>query len=194
MNMKTILTDCDGVLLDWENTFYDWMKSKGYRQVINGVYEMEVAFGIPKTECKRLIREFNESAWMGFLPALRDARSGVARLVENGYQFVCITSLSLDEKAKMLRVSNLKNVFGKNVFLDVVCLDTGADKDEALAPYKDTGMYWLEDKIENAVCGTKLGLNSILISHAHNKEADNIAGMTRVDTWAEIADVILAKK
>ena len=191
MNNKIILTDADGVLLDWEMTFYDWMDSKGYRKVVDGVYEMEIAFGIPKTECKKLIREFNESAWMGFLPALRDARSGVAKLVEAGYQFICITSLSLDAKAKMLRVSNLKNVFGKNVFLDVVCLDTGADKDEALAPYADSGMYWLEDKLENALCGRNLGLNSILISHAHNDTAADITGIQRVNNWASIADIII---
>lgn len=192
MNEKIILTDCDGVLLDWETTFYNWMDSKGYTKKVNGVYKMEIAYGIPKLECKRLIREFNESAWMGFLPALRDARSGVARLVENGYQFICITSLSLDEKAKMLRVSNLKNVFGKNVFIDVVCLDTGADKDEALAPYAGSGMWWLEDKTENAVCGDKLGLKSILLSHEHNADAAGIESIERVASWAEIADIILS--
>jgi FMN phosphatase YigB (HAD superfamily) len=190
MTNKIILTDCDGVLCDWEHTFYDWMASKGYTQVVKGVYEMEIAFGISKPECKKLIREFNESAWMGFLPALRDARSGVAKLVEAGYQFICITSLSLDDKARMLRVSNLKNLFGKNVFLDVVCLDTGADKDEALAPYEGTGMYWLEDKAENAECGQKLGLKSILIEHNHNSDYVN-DDIVRVANWAEIVDVIV---
>jgi len=116
---KTILTDCDGVLLDWETAFHAWMKTHGYTQSVTGVYEMDVAYGIPRSECKRLVRVFNESAWMGFLPALRDARSGVAKLVEHGYTFLCITSLSLDEKAKMLRISNLKNIFGKDVFEDV---------------------------------------------------------------------------
>ena len=190
MTDKIILTDCDGVLCDWADTFFDWMSSKGYVQVVEGVYEMDVAFGISRPECKKLIREFNESAWMGFLPALRDARSGVAKLVEAGYQFVCITSLSLDEKARMLRISNLKNLFGKNVFLDVICLDTGADKDDALAPYEGTGMYWLEDKAENAECGLKLGLKSILIEHDHNSNYVN-DDIVRVANWAEIVDVIV---
>ena len=26
---KIILTDCDGVLLDWEKAFTEWMESKG---------------------------------------------------------------------------------------------------------------------------------------------------------------------
>lgn len=189
---KVILTDVDGVLLDWEQTFHAWMSSHGYSLHNPGLYEMDIAYGIPRIECKRLVRIFNESAWMGFLPALRDARSGVARLVEAGYTFSCITSLSLDEKARLLRISNLKNIFGKNVFNEVVCLDTGADKDEALAPYKDSGMWWLEDKIENAECGHALGLNTILIAHEHNKKECS-AGITRVKNWKQLADVILGE-
>ena len=188
---KVILTDCDGVLLDWENSFHAWMKEHGHERVVEGVYEMEIAYGIPKAVCKELVREFNESAWMCCLPALRDSRSGVAKLVEAGYTFVCITSLSLDPYAKQLRVENLEKVFGEGVFDDVVCLDTGADKDEALAPYKDTGLYWIEDKTENAVLGSDLGLNTILINHAHNSDCDD-KRITKVDNWAQISNLILA--
>ena len=88
---KTILTDCDGVLLDWETSFHNWMADNGYKTIVENVYEMEVAYGIAKSECKRLVREFNNSAWMCCLPALRDSRSGVAKLVEAGYTFICIT-------------------------------------------------------------------------------------------------------
>lgn len=190
--MKTILTDCDGVLLDWEAAFHGWMAQHGYTLVNPGVYAMDVAYDIPRAECKRLVTVFNESAWMGFLPALRDARSGVARLVEHGYRFVCITSLSLDEKARMLRISNLKNIFGKDVFADVVCLDTGADKDEALEPYRDSNLWWIEDKIENAECGHNLGLNTILIAHEHNHKSFS-DGITRVSHWSEIADLIIGE-
>lgn len=191
--MKTILTDCDGVLLDWEAAYHNWMAQHGYTLVKPGVYEMEVAYGISKKESKDLIKVFNESAWMGFLPALRDARSGVARLVEAGYEFVCITSLSLDEKARMLRISNLKNIFGKDVFVDVVCLDTGADKDEELVKYQDSGLYWIEDKTENAECGLKYGLKSILITHEHNKDCNN-KDIVRCDTWDEIVNTIIEDK
>ncbi len=102
------------------------------------------------------------------MPAFGDARSGVARLVEAGYKFVCITSLSLCSRASQLRKENLEKVFGADTFIDVVCLDTGADKDEALLPYKDSGLYWVEDKDENALVGYDLGLKSILLEHNHN--------------------------
>jgi hypothetical protein len=191
-NEKIILTDCDGVLLSWETAFNEWMQQKGHVKQVEAVYDISVAYGIEKSAGKRLVKEFNESAWMGFLPAFADARSGVARLVEAGYKFLVITSLSLDEKARLLRISNLKNIFGKDVFTDVICLDTGADKDDALEPFRDTGMYWLEDKTENAVTGAQMGLKSIIIAHGHNEDAIGMSDIERVASWADIADIIIS--
>jgi FMN phosphatase YigB (HAD superfamily) len=122
---KIILTDCDGVLLDWEKGFNEWMSSKGYTKVVEGIYDISKTYGLEKEVGKRLVREYNESAWMGYLKAFRDARSGVAKLYEAGYRFHCITSLSLDKKAKRLRMQNLENVFGKGVFKELVCLASG---------------------------------------------------------------------
>lgn len=186
---KVILTDCDGVVLDWELAFQEWMTEQGMTVKAPGVYDIGELYGITKAEGKAFVKKFNESAWVGFLPALRDARSGVAKLVEHGYTFVAITSLSLDKKAQMLRISNLKNLFGQNVFVDVVCLDTGADKDEELINYEGSGMFWIEDKTANAECGLKYGLTPILIAHEHNKE--HAEGITRLNDWAEIADHII---
>lgn len=190
MTEKLILTDCDGVLLDWEVAFEQWMEQHGHTKVVQATYDISTTYGIDKAEGKRLVREFNESAWMGFLPAFRDARSGVAKLVEQGYKFVVITSLSLDEKARMLRISNLKNIFGKDVFVDVICLDTGADKDDELVKYAGTGLWWIEDKPENAECGLKYGLKPILIEHNHNRDHD-VEGIEYAEDWDDIVSNLI---
>jgi hypothetical protein len=193
---KIILTDCDGVMLDWVTAFDAWMTSNGYVKSDVDVYDMSQVYSITKEKSKYLIREFNQSAWMGFLPAFRDARSGVAKLVENGYKFVVITSLSLDEKAKMLRISNIKNVFGQDVIEEVICLDTGADKDEALTYYTDkypNAEYWLEDKFENAECGLQFGLKCVLLTHGHN-EAQVNDQLIKVDKWADIVALIVGNE
>jgi len=188
---KVILTDCDGVLLNWEASFTTWMAQKGYNKVDADEYDVAKSYGLSKAESKPLVRQFNESAWMGYLPALRDARSGVAKLVEAGYEFVCITSLSLDENAKKARVKNLQAIFGEDVFKmeNVVCLDTGADKDEALAEYAGLGLWWIEDKTENAKLGVAMGLNTILVNHGHNQDCDN-TNIKRVANWAEIVSIV----
>ena len=159
---------------------------------VNGVYDIDVAFDLPRNEGKRLVKEFNESAWMGFLPALRDSRSGVAALVEAGYRFVVITSLSTDPMAKRLRWMNLNDIFGRNVFVDLICLDTGADKDEALEVYEGTGSWWLEDKSENAMLGANMGLRSVLVDHPHNQDVTD-SRIKRLGTWKEIAAHIITE-
>ena len=189
---KLILTDADGVLCDWEWAFNVWMQEHGFEEVPGSKlnYDMSMRYGIPKEQVKKLIRLFNESAAIGFLPALRDAMYYVKRLhEEHGYRFHCITSLSLDPNAQKLREMNLNKLFGTSAFERIVCLDTGADKEEALEEYEGTGCYWLEDKIENAEAGYRAGLRSLLVEHGHNMHHYH-EGITTVKNWKEIYQLI----
>ena len=190
-----ILTDIDGVMLNWEWAFTTWMEQHGYTQVENGnqYYNVYERFGITEAEGKAQVKIFNESAAIGFLPALRDSMYYVKRLhEEHGYVFRAITSLSLDPSAYKLRKMNLEKLFGETAFDDLLCLDTGADKDEALDPYSDTGMWWIEDKMENAIAGLKLGLRPILIEHGYNMHDSVPVGMKKCLNWKEIYEHILA--
>ena len=189
---KLILTDADGVLLDWEWAFNVWMQEHGFEEVPGSKlnYDMSMRYGIPKEQVRKLIRLFNESAAIGFLPALRDAMYYVKRLhEEHGFRFHCITSLSLDPNAQKLREMNLNKLFGTTAFERIVCLDTGADKDEVLQEYEGTGCYWLEDKWENAEAGYRAGLRSLLVEHGHNMHHYH-EGITTVKNWKEIYQLI----
>jgi hypothetical protein len=159
------------------------------------MYNIGERFDISKDAGKQLIKIFNESAAIGFLPALRDAMYYVKRLhEEHGYEFHCITSLSLDPNAYKLREMNLNKLFGNTAFTRLVCLDTGADKDEALGEYKDSNLWWIEDKLENAVVGQNLGLKPILIEHGFNMRDQLPTGMTKVVNWKEIYNTITGEK
>jgi hypothetical protein len=169
------------------------MEQHGHTQIENGNFEYNIAkrFSITEATGKQLVKQFNESAAMGFLPALRDSRYYVKRLhEEHGYVFHCITSMSLDSNAKKLRQMNLDKMFGPTAFPVLECLDTGADKDEALAPYKDSGLFWLEDKLENAVAGLDAGLTPILIEHGWNMNSTIPDGMTKVVNWKQLYETI----
>lgn len=195
---KIILTDCDGVLLNWEWAFCIWMEQHGYRQIPDGNQEYNIAkrFNIGDSEGMHLVHRFNESAAIGFLPALRDSIYYVKRLhEEHGYEFHCITSLSLDPSAKKLRQMNLEKMFGPTAFTVLECLDTGADKDEFLDErYADTGYYWIEDKMANAVAGLNVGLNPILIEHGWNMNDSVPVGMKKVVKWKEIYEHIVGNE
>lgn len=193
MKQSVILTDCDGVLLNWEYAFAIWMEQHGFKKVPGSELEYDIGkqYGIDRDQGKKLIKIFNESAAIGFLPPLRDAMYYVKRLhEEHGYVFHCITSLSKDPNAQKLREMNLAKLFGETVFEKVICLDTGADKDEVLSRYyKDTGCWWIEDKPENAVVGQNLGLKSVLVEHGHNMWHYH-QGIPVAKNWKEIYKLI----
>jgi FMN phosphatase YigB (HAD superfamily) len=188
---KLILTDADGVILDWEWAFTVWMLEHGYTQTTtakNSYYLHEHYVELEAKDAKQVVKQFNESAAIGFLPALRDSTYYVKRLhEEHGYQFRVITSLSLDKNAGKLREMNLRKLFG-DAIESVICLDTGADKDSALAPYKGSGMWWIEDKPANADVGHNLGLKSILVEHGHNMHHKPTYPV--VKNWKEIYQLI----
>lgn len=168
---KLILVDCDGVLLNWEYAFQIFMEQQGYifHNHANKMYKIGDQYRIPQEEALQRIKQFNESAAIGFLPPLRDAMYYVKRLhEEHGFQFHVISSLSTDVNAKKLRVMNLHKLFGASAFYDVTCLPTGADKHAALDEYRGSGLWWIEDKPENTDIGHEFGLKSILIEHGHN--------------------------
>ena len=192
MKDRVLLVDADGVLLNWEYAFAIWMEAHGFEKVPGGDlnYDIGERYNISWEQGKKLIKMFNESAAIGFLPPLRDAMYYVKRLhEEHGYVFHCITSLSTDVNAQRLREMNLNKLFGETAFEKVVCLDTGADKNYALEEYANSGLWWVEDKPENAEVGLDLGLKSVLMEHGHNMHHTN--ERIPVDkTWRELNELI----
>jgi FMN phosphatase YigB (HAD superfamily) len=193
MKDKVILTDADGVILDWEYAFDIWMQEHGFQRQDGGqfVYSIGKRYGIDLEQGKKLIKIFNESAAIGFLPALRDSMYYVKRLhEEHSYVFHCITSLSKDENAQKLRTMNLQKLFGKTAFEKFVYLDTGADKDQVLEQYRGTDCWWIEDKIDNCVAGLNVGLRPLLMEHGHNMDYEH-AEIPRVKNWKDIYTTVI---
>lgn len=184
---KIILTDVDGCALDWEYSFTVWMDVHGHELQDKDVYSVAVQYRMAHPKAKAVVRTFNESAAIGFLPPLRDAQYYIKLLHEkHQYKFIAITSLSLDPHAQKLRERNLAKLFGPNTFDEVICLDCGADKDETLAEYgaRYPGHIWVEDKPQNVDVGIACGLTGLLMEHGHNLD---YAGPAKVvKNWEQI--------
>jgi len=187
-----ILVDCDGVLMNWEYAFHCWMQQRGFTpwKDRDHTYDIGAKYGLDKLMSKQLVRDFNSSAAMGFLPPLRDAMYYLRKLhEEHGYVFHMITSLSLDEHAQRLRRMNTEKLFGETAFSGYTFLDTGADKNDALDKYKDSGMLWIEDKVENALVGEEAGLDCLLMEHGHNMDCQH-ENITIVRNWKDVYEYI----
>jgi FMN phosphatase YigB (HAD superfamily) len=193
---KIIVTDVDGVLLNWEDAFQIWMEHQGYKRKKGHqfIYNAAAQFDLTKGEGRKWVKLFNESAAIGFLPPLRDAQE-IVRLLHNnyGYRFVVCTSLSKDKNAQELRNQNLKKLFG-DVFEEFVYLDTGADKDDALYKLakKYRGCLWIEDKVENAHVGAACEFESIVMEHGYNMNDDHPYFVAK--DWEDIYLHIIKRK
>jgi len=140
-NNRIILTDVDGVLLEWEHHFTKWMLQRTlfdargaryhpYRLLPDkeNTYEMAERFGLSKTEIRKLIREFNRSAWMGTQRPMPESQTWVKLLAAEGWTFIPITSQTSDKPAQELRKKRLGELFGDHVFVNYHILGTGATK------------------------------------------------------------------
>lgn len=193
---KIIITDVDGCLLDWEWSFQVWMQEHGFELLPNSKlsYSIEDRFGIPTDQGMKWVKQFNESAAIGFLPPLRDAMYYVKRLFEeHGYEFHCITSVGSDPNVHKLREMNLQKLFGASTITRLVCLDLGASKEDILAEYKGSGYYFIEDKESNAEAGLDVGLKSILMEHGFNMRYQCTRPLPVVKNWKEIYELIVGK-
>ena len=186
---KRIILDCDGVLLDWAYAFDVWMVEHGYSKIsnTNQYYEQTRRYGISQVEAVSQIKKFNESGCVGFIPAFRDSVEYVTKLSELGWKFEVISCLDKDKYAQKLRQKNLLHLFG-DVFDFIDCaLDFTVGKEQYLLDrYKGKNYYWIEDSVDHAESGKRVGLNSIVMDHPYNKEWNG----PRVKNWKDIYQII----
>jgi len=161
---KTILTDVDGCLVDWVTIFHSWMKSNGHCRIKNNASLIEQQYNLTDKQVRMLITEFNKTDNIASLPAFDDSVLYVKKLTELGYKFICITSIGLDTDIKNNRITNLVDLFGKNTFLDFIFLKTHQSKTDILKKYKDAGLYWIEDNIDQYNAGVQVGLKSFYLN------------------------------
>lgn len=195
MNNKVILTDCDGVLLDWEKSFHAWISKRGYE--LNDRFahmdKMSDRFGMSREERKRNVMNFNESVDIGYLDAFRDSRWFVRLLHQrHGFDFICITSMGTNPYAKKLRQANLVRLFGRGTIRELICLELSASKEEVLAEYamRYPAAPWIEDNPSNADAGIQAGLDAILLKHPHNAEYKGPAVL--LEDWKDVHDYLVS--
>jgi uncharacterized HAD superfamily protein len=79
-------------------------------------------------------------------------------------------------------------VFGEGVFKSLHVLPLHANKTIELEKYKDSGLFWIEDKPSNAELGINLGLQPLLMDAPYNKDYNG--AVRRVNNWKEIYSIV----
>jgi hypothetical protein len=191
---KLIITDVDGVLLDWSSEFDRWMLGLGHVRPDGSPtsYALSDHWNLPEWVINHLVKEFNESSYTAFIKPYGEAGHYVKRLADRGFRFATVTSFGGNSASRALRRFNLENIFG-DVFDEHNIIELHGDKTPILKKWEGTEYWWLEDNINNAKKGLDLGLRPILMRHDHNLEYQD-DDMLVANNWLEIYRIITGEK
>jgi hypothetical protein len=189
---KLILTDIDGVVLNWTEAFQAWMNGNGYPTLddVDNYYVASWYEDMTDEQAMEMVDRFNSSNQIIGLAPHRNAVAGITRLAESGYTFHGITAMGECDYMHRLRQINLDTVFGTGVFTNLTLTPLLGSKMLPLSHYAQSGKYWIEDSVKHATLGLELGLTPMLMDHVYNKECD-VVGIKRVNCWDDICDLIL---
>lgn len=186
------ILDCDGVMLDWESAFGNYVRE------VHGLpvdprgpesYDLRKWLGcLTREDATHYVEQFAASPSFSMIPPLACAVTAVKAMVESGAAVSVLTSCGGDEGVIARRTENIVSVFG-DVFETIRCIPLGESKLNRLNAMAGYGRrnIWVEDNYANAVDGLYCGCEVFMVRCRHNlsQEADSHREITWVDTLAE---------
>lgn len=164
-----ILTDCDGVLLDWAAGFGAWasmMFGVPWRHpeapaaccelTPNNAHSwLRDAYGLSSEAIAHVIPAFQISEFFGHLPAYLDASIWVPRIVRDfGVKFVLVSSPGREPRTLSMRQRNLLGCFG-DIFSSFTHLPALSCKLDALSEHPSS--FWFDDHAPHVIAGHTVG-------------------------------------
>lgn len=189
---KLILTDIDDTFLNYSDPFLKFLKlplpEDGERIDRYHKYVQRYLPDITPEELNQKVFQFNTSEEFSKLEPFKNSLEHIERLYNDGYEFLAISSCGENPQTKSLRDKNIVDVFGENIFKDVILLPQEARKLSVLKDYEDSGLIWLEDNVKNYNDGYNLGLRSALVVTPYNDhDHDHI---DEHDHWETIENLV----
>lgn len=217
MSEKIILTDCDGVILDFESAVKGYLSMHHYPSTVvdEKLYDMGNRYGLydsgmTREQVQEIFKSFSTDDFeMTSMQTYLDAGEYLPKLnKELGYSFWGITAIGTSFDTRTGRCINLRQIFGdlfvkdpnnmsissiengRVTFLEPSFGSKPANKKKVLEEFaaKYPGAVWVEDAINNADFGHELGFRTFLIKHDYNESYNGPC--TVVNNWKEIYDTL----
>ena len=191
--MKNIIYDCDGILLDWNAGFRDFIRHcDGIELDPSGPcnYNMMEWLG---TQDRAFVRDrvirFNldEGGYFENLAPVRGAVEGVERLRAVGYNDIVLTACNSGPETALKRIANLNRVF-KGDFREIICIELGGSKRQILGGREKS--WFIDDHIEHAESAVETGHRALLLEYPHNSVTGVDERFERLGNWGDIQNRI----
>ena len=181
---KILLTDLDGVYIDWFSGFVSYMKSIGYTATagVPTIYNMTDIFPMLKKPWEH-IKDFQQSQFYAELKPYEDAKKVYKELYDAGVQIFAITSCGTESETVRMRRDFID---AQGIFTDAMMLGLGESKLDALRHF-NTGVF-IDDLPAMVVDGTKAGHTSLLKTMPYNLDAC-VLDEKRIGDFSELKQI-----
>ena len=190
------MTDVDDCLFAWNDAFMEFANKfyPQYEPVIDAMAHWKIwdkFTNVSEEQSEAMLLHFNTSAKQAFMPPKWDSVEYVNRLIEEGWRYIAITSVSDDPDVYKLRKMCLDTLFPGGC-IELHCLPLHGEKKDYLKQWQGKPYYWIEDKLKNAIAGHELGFKTILMDHPYNQNAPE--GITRVNSWGQVYSILTSSQ
>jgi len=192
MENKLIVTDIDGVCLNYLGSFIEWVdethgwevdpKSPCDTYCLSSWFLPNKGRKMGEADFVGLIAEYNN--YPRVLPPVEYSQKCLRLLREGGYRIIALSSFGGCKLTQHFRRAYLNVVFG-GIFDDIIILPLGACKRDKLKELSPE--YFVEDCLAYAEQGVALGIKTFLLRTTYNAGGEDII---YVNNWNEILYII----
>lgn len=202
MDKPVLLTDCDGVLLQWLAHTPKFVEQLGFdsshlKDALNGnqyIPFFDIFCANNEIEAMERLRQYNESEFMRSLPVIEDQAIEVVERISNKFDIIVVTSISDSPLTYQYRKENLEVHYGDSI-TDLICLPPDADKSEILnelAESRDVRM-WLDDQVRHVHPGIQAGIPSYQFTYGMDC-GRNTGEVPEMSSWLKVEQCLFESK
>ena len=184
---KAIVLDCDEILLAHLKGFKDYLLKYKNKDTCGypASYSLVEWLGVSESECQELMKEFNTSKeFQNLEPYDEYTVEYLHKFIKQHKNIDIFVVTKCGKSSTEMRIENLNAVFG-DIFKDIIVLDNNESKKDAFQKIMKTHkiLTVADDYIENIKVAQELGLDTVILTCAHNVQYFNDKKYTFVDNW-----------
>jgi FMN phosphatase YigB (HAD superfamily) len=181
-NKPVIITDVDGVLLDFLMAFAIYLEEENYcinhiKPLINTNKYMTFEDMI-NVDCERKIEEiknkFFQSDRISKFPVFQNESIEHLKTLNKYFDIICVTCIGRGNEIHNHRLQNLKEIYG-DIFLSVHCINFGESKEDTLRYLRNRHnvVSYIDDNLKHIQESLNVGIKPILFQRGYAGKIKN---------------------